>query len=598
MPARKGDDFGYVLPLEIDPQRIRLCIEIPNEQNHIAAFWGALQELGHAYNWHNDEAHTAKLAAGVWQDVYRSARANFLFGDCLSDVPCQTYPMTSPRITWSPESPYLPQPEVPTGYLFHPFTVVNTGIIDSIISVWGLGYQVGDVYTDLTKLPTGDWGEIIDDGYLFFPRFRINDLNGTGTVKIHFLNIPQGGRALIVVDGVLDLLHLQLVELNKDGVSVPPETQTPLVIEVPIDIAGEHYIDVVFVPNVNDEIIPFFFGGGVRQIEICGFGLQGCDDMAGCCPEEISILRRIFNQNNTFMQYVFNIMDDGETPDSFVPDAPEGFTENTGDADAYARVRALCAAVTRYVHNVLRGLVESQAQTDLIGDILELLPPTGLIMGLVDGFYDIAQEAIAGLVGDQNAVDAVICHMVDNLTGQDNTQPIFRDSVQPNEFEAFSNEWQIALIVDIANASVANWRAFNGILPELYESISGGASVDCPCDCDDDVVLSDFAGTGCVITPVGDCIYKFYQPTGEDIGGGTIIYRFSFRDDLGRCLLIENTGDPLRPTRAVGYFTEIHDCDDVYDDFPGGFDGGTLKDVKWWSADTNQDTYYKITLAE
>src|SRR5690349_4224451 len=196
----KNPDGGYRLPEEIDPQRIQFCIEIPNDLNHIIAFWGALEELTWAKNWAWDGNKTGLEVALVWEDVIAKARASFYNGDCESPVICQDYRPTSARLTWFPESPYNPQPDVPEGYTYHPFTIVDNSILGTIIGMWGLGYKVGDVYTDFTKLPAfSGWDDILTNlGNM--PSFTIGGLHGTGTVKIHFLNIPQGGRALIQVD--------------------------------------------------------------------------------------------------------------------------------------------------------------------------------------------------------------------------------------------------------------------------------------------------------------------------------------------------------------------------------------------------------------
>lgn len=68
--ARRNPPAKWVLPDVVNPtgrKTITLCI--PDEPQHIAAFRGALQALGSAYNWADDEAHTAKDVAQVWRDV-------------------------------------------------------------------------------------------------------------------------------------------------------------------------------------------------------------------------------------------------------------------------------------------------------------------------------------------------------------------------------------------------------------------------------------------------------------------------------------------------------------------------------------------------
>jgi len=178
------------------------------------------------------------------------------------------------------------------------------------------------------------------------------------------------------------------------------------------------------------------------------------DGMCGnCCPDEITILRQIFTQNNNYYSFVMNLLDDGESANSFAPDAPENYDSNDGDEFPYARTRALCAAVNQYVLNVLNSVIRANAAADAVGDIIEQLPPFGFIFGFVDALVDVAGDALAGLAGDREAIADVVCHMLARLNGQAVTQPNFRDSVDVSAFEPLSNAWQIAVMVDVANAS-------------------------------------------------------------------------------------------------------------------------------------------------
>lgn len=499
-----------------------------------------------------------------------------------------------PRIEWLPESPYNPLPDVPDGYAFHPFTIVDSSIISQIIAQFGLGYKIGDVFTDLTKIPLGtSWEDIFNGEYLNFPRMRITGLVGRGTVKLHLLNIRAGGRILVNINGVVYLNPYQnnLVETTMDWLAFPPETRVDQVIEIDVEQSGTNFVDVVWLPVVDNDFIPVGYGAGIRYIELCGFDMPQIDP---CCPDEKRYLKQIFQQNNYYMSYVYNIMDDGENPQSFVPDAPENYDSNPDDTNPTARTRALCAAVTRYVWNVLTAIVENYATADFVGDILENMPQFGIIVGLVDAVIDIAADAVADLVNDTEAVNDVICHMLANLSGQPVTQAAFRDSVEPTAFTPLSNQWQIAVFLDIANASKDNWRAFTAALPSIYESISQGGSVDCPCDCEDDIELIDWYGTGTIITPVGDCIYRFEQlnpifETPPDVPR----WYHSVRDSLGRCILVEASPNPSYPTEASSDYWQTL-CDGTDINGVGGGGGGVLK-MRWRG---NPITHYKITLVD
>lgn len=72
---------GYILPAIIDPpETVCIRIEVPNDANHIYAFWGALDTLGIASNWDWDGLQSGKAAAIVWRDVVNDARLTW--GDC------------------------------------------------------------------------------------------------------------------------------------------------------------------------------------------------------------------------------------------------------------------------------------------------------------------------------------------------------------------------------------------------------------------------------------------------------------------------------------------------------------------------------------
>lgn len=68
--TRRNPPARWVLPAIVDPPRRRcFIIEVPDEPQHIAAFRGALLDLGSAYKWGNDTAHTARQVAAVWREV-------------------------------------------------------------------------------------------------------------------------------------------------------------------------------------------------------------------------------------------------------------------------------------------------------------------------------------------------------------------------------------------------------------------------------------------------------------------------------------------------------------------------------------------------
>jgi len=74
----------WVLPAVVDPPRRCYTIRVPDEQFHVAAFLGVLQDLGSGMQWADDDAHTAKDVAQVWRQVIDEIERD---GNCMDD-PC------------------------------------------------------------------------------------------------------------------------------------------------------------------------------------------------------------------------------------------------------------------------------------------------------------------------------------------------------------------------------------------------------------------------------------------------------------------------------------------------------------------------------
>jgi hypothetical protein len=79
-------DPGFPLPLIVDPPRICIQIEIPNERYHIAAFLGNFVNLGYWFNWQRDDAHTGLAVSKIWYDIFlQVAKQISLGGNCPPD---------------------------------------------------------------------------------------------------------------------------------------------------------------------------------------------------------------------------------------------------------------------------------------------------------------------------------------------------------------------------------------------------------------------------------------------------------------------------------------------------------------------------------
>lgn len=105
-------DGGWLLPEVIDPPATR-CVQllIPDDVNHIRAFWGALYNLTMWNNWQRDELKQGKDAARVWYNIWLAAYTQFFTGEeceaSMFDVrqntesPC-TLEKTADGLIWTP----------------------------------------------------------------------------------------------------------------------------------------------------------------------------------------------------------------------------------------------------------------------------------------------------------------------------------------------------------------------------------------------------------------------------------------------------------------------------------------------------------------
>lgn len=184
---------------------------------------------------------------------------------------CVTLPSYANNIKYSPANPYISPEEIPGGYLTQPFLVNG---------------QNGNDFPDYEPFDVlVPFGAITFDLNFFediagqLPTIEIM-VQGTGTVNLHFLTSVQGGLVVVTLDNPPNLLDIlagivtgaeNIVDLNQDLVSLPPETAKDLIYPVSIDSAGIHTIYAVFLPILDDSLIPIRFGGGFRGVELCGF---------------------------------------------------------------------------------------------------------------------------------------------------------------------------------------------------------------------------------------------------------------------------------------------------------------------------------------
>lgn len=211
----------------------------------------------------------------TYPDKFMQVVINFLKGlhcpPLMIEQECFEYPTYSSFIAYSPTSPYLEPTTVPEGYLIPPFLVVEADDPD-----WN-DYEQFDVITPFGAFEfLGNWFDILDG---FLPQITIM-VNGAGKAFIKLLPIFNGGMACVTLDNPPNLIDIfggivtgadNILDLNLDTVSAPPETAHEIIYELDVVGSGIHTIYITFLPVVDDASIPLRYGGGFRGVQLCNF---------------------------------------------------------------------------------------------------------------------------------------------------------------------------------------------------------------------------------------------------------------------------------------------------------------------------------------
>lgn len=59
------------------PDTICWCIELPDDEQHLAAFWGALSALGKRYSWGKPLTADSQIVAQYWLKLLMENEASF-----------------------------------------------------------------------------------------------------------------------------------------------------------------------------------------------------------------------------------------------------------------------------------------------------------------------------------------------------------------------------------------------------------------------------------------------------------------------------------------------------------------------------------------
>lgn len=188
---------------------------------------------------------------------------------------CVDYAPSDGFISYAPNNPFLTPLLVPEGYLLPPWYNNPLIPLPGVLST--------DAMVNFLSFPIlANLGDLVAEG---LPRFHFA-FTGSGEVEVELVRIPQGGLALITVDGggvgmfreVVDCSTVNLgntlslagiFDIVIDGEGV--ETTT---VEIRIADPGDHFVDVTFLPNIGTDIL-IGSGGGLRRISFCGDATPG-----------------------------------------------------------------------------------------------------------------------------------------------------------------------------------------------------------------------------------------------------------------------------------------------------------------------------------
>lgn len=462
---------------------------------------------------------------------------------------CREIGLRDERISWFPENPFSPEIDPPTGYPFHPFTVVTGGTLGGIIAEFGLGFKSGDVFVDLTKLPTfSSWLDIASN-YANMPRIQVNGLVGRGKVTFHLLNIVQGSRMLVVVDDVVDILHLQTIEVGKDAISFPPETQVDFLVEIPVTTDGNHTVALVIYPTVDVSAIPISFGGGFRNIELCGFGVSPMTDP--CCPETNETLTQILNLLKGGATIRFDSTT--QTPDFTVDCSPPEFggIPDQTPIESVQWFNAICTALTRWI--VATMIVQIQKmnllsrQADVLSLALLTSPPA--FTGQLE--YQnplLTVTEMNGIIDSDTAFATVVCDLRLLLDGRPNSFVEFKDaldelvSTHPTSTDEATGN--LAFLVRTYGYSRVNYAVFARALDIAHDDVIAETADDCLCEevaCDD-TQFSIIGLEGTVVTYLGTNQWRVQQSNytiPDPVNNPNVRqYKVVLRDSAWRCFNI------------------------------------------------------------
>lgn len=454
------------------------CTYNLNEQE-VQALLTTLEIMGWRTRWYSptnqpiDIQWIHELTDGIADKLMRQ-------DDCPEDAcddGCTEYLPAAGFITYSPNDPFRTPDFTPTGYLLPPWynnpAIPLPGVISTDAMVNFLGIP------NAFAIPTAG-----------FPRARIN-YSGTGEIEIEFVQVPQGGLVLIVIDDnpvsaqFLDLTSIGAAEiaslgfvLGAIGIETDAQVVNTTVWEYDEPNPGPHHIDVTFLPNVGitDELV-IGFGGGIRKVTLCGNEI-GADmptiefRFTGGCALEVS-----YNGGLDFMPVPGW---DTYAADCFTgpagPAGEDGAAGQAGPAGPEGPAGPTGPAGEDNTQNALRCRAANAIANGFIDDILNPVL-LAIVLGYAaeetaEGLKTLALEKwfTSTLTSTQDSAFDTAMALTDALNDPDGAIEIFRSAIVDTAFRAEITQGFYCWLCDDGGVPLEDWPAMAAAIENLHPS--------------------------------------------------------------------------------------------------------------------------------
>jgi len=281
---------GVPIPSELNPFAEPGRWIFLNEE-WVSVVLGTLQQALEDRYWQGSQDETSPVIQAVLKIYSRVLEL------AANEIPqeCESFQTQSELISYKPTHPYINGDLVIAPYAKpiwtrgQDSTLAGTLVGDVYFTLDAALFELSNVSVLLFILENvASWlGTAFDEGPNLLPRFKV-EFSGAGEVELHLLKVPQGGLALISLDGdplqIVDCQSISVGDINTyiqllnliGAAAIAGFTGTLVsenIIEVKVPSSGNHRIDVTFVPKISGTFAVGFpeigWGGGLRKVVLC-----------------------------------------------------------------------------------------------------------------------------------------------------------------------------------------------------------------------------------------------------------------------------------------------------------------------------------------